>query len=115
MAILFIIGLVLGAVLIIFAAQNVTPITVAFLAWRFEGSLALILALAVTGGILVCAFLSLPDVIRKRFYISRLKRANDALKEEIVRKEAEVESEKSKLDANNAYLDGLEKGRIEAI
>ncbi len=109
MIILFIIGLVLGAFVIIFAAQNVTSITVVFLAWKFEGSLALILVLAVVSGILICSFLSLPDIIRKRFQISRLRDKNEELKEELTHKEVEVEVEKAKLEANNAYLDTLEK------
>jgi len=113
MIILFIIGLVLGALVIIFAAQNIVPVTVVFLSWRFDGSLALILALAVVSGILICAFLSMPDAIRKRFQISKLVRENEALRDELAHKEVEVESEKSKVDANNAYLDGLEEARTE--
>ena len=109
MILLFILGLLIGALVIIFAAQNVGTVAVAFLAWRFEGSLALILAFAVISGILICAFLSLPDVIRKRFQISRLSDKNQKLKQELEDKKMEVESEKSKLDANNAYLDDLEK------
>ena len=110
MIISLIIGLVLGATAIIFAAQNITTVSVVFLAWQFQGSLALILVLAVVSGILICSFLSLPDVIRKRFQISRLKDDNDKLKDSLVRKDIEVESEKSKLDANNAYIDGLREG-----
>ncbi len=108
MIILFILGLLLGGAVIIFAAQNITPVSVVFFAWTFQGSLALVLTLAVVSGILICAFLSLPDVIRKRFIISRLHNKNVMLKEELVKKEVEVEVEKAKLDANNAYLDKLD-------
>ena len=107
--ILLIIGLILGAVTIIFAAQNTAPITVSFLTWQFHGPLALVIALAVISGILICAFLSWPDTIRKRFIISKLRNKNEELKEEIVNKENEVEAEKSKVAATNAYLDSLEK------
>lgn len=109
MILLLIIGLLLGAAAIIFAAQNTAVITVMFFAWQFTGPLALIIVLALVAGILICAFLSWPDVIRKRFMISRLKNKNEELKEEIVNKEIEVEAEKSKVAATNAYLDNLEK------
>lgn len=109
MIILFIIGLILGAFAIIFAAQNVTAITVVFLAWRFEGSLALILAMAVASGVLICALLSWPDVIRKRFQIAKLREEKQGLKDELAYKEKEVEEERSKLVANNAYIDGVEE------
>jgi len=103
-----ILGLILGAVVIIFAAQNLAVVTVNFLAWTFQGSLALILVIAVVIGILICAFVSLPDSWRKRFAISRLESENEDLREELDHKEDQVETEKSKLAATNAYIDGLE-------
>lgn len=114
MFIFLILGLLLGAAVIIFALQNVTPITVVFLGWQFHGSLALILVLAVASGILIYALFSLPEVIRKRFVISKLNNDKEKLKDELVDKKIEVEVEKAKVDANNGYLDSLEKSpRIE--
>ncbi len=91
-----------------FALQNITPVTVMFFSWHIEGSLAFIILLAVACGILFSALLSLPDLVKKSFAISKLKKHNNALKDELVTKEMQVEAEKSKLDANNAYLDDLE-------
>ncbi|MDB5239074.1 MAG: hypothetical protein JWO00_409 [Candidatus Parcubacteria bacterium] len=109
MIIFFIIGIVLGAFVVIFALQNITPVTVMFFDWQIQGSLAFILILAVAIGLLISALLSLPDIFRKSFMISKLKKHNEKLKDELVTKEIEVETEKSKLDANNAYIDDLEK------
>lgn len=109
MIIFLLIGLLLGAFVVIFALQNLTTITVVFLAWQFEGSLALILVLAVFTGIVMSSLLSLPGVIKKSFQISSLRRHNDKLKSEIIHKSIEIDSEKSKVVANNAYLDDLEK------
>ncbi|MES2471115.1 MAG: LapA family protein [Patescibacteria group bacterium] len=109
MLIFLIIGLLLGALVVIFALQNITTVTVAFLAWQFEGSLALILVLAVVAGILISSLLSVPNVIKKSLQLSKLKKHNANLKDELVNKEKEVSVEKNKLDANNAYIDDLEK------
>lgn len=109
MILLLIVGLLLGAVSVIFAAQNTATVAVTFFAWQFQGPLALIIVLALVAGILICAFLSWPDAIRKRIAIYSLKNKNEDLKEEIAQKEIEVEEEKSKVAATNAYLDGLEK------
>jgi uncharacterized integral membrane protein len=109
MIIFLILGLLLGGLVIIFTFQNMTDVTVMFLSWSFEGSLALILALAVLSGILIASFLSLPDVFRRKFQVSKLKRHNEVLKEELAHKEVEVVEEKSKAAATNAYLDELEK------
>lgn len=103
-----ILGLLLGAVTVIFALQNLATITVVFLNWQIEGSLALIIILAVAMGILLSILLSVPSMIDKRLKISRLKSHNELLKEELINKEVQVAEEKSKVDANNAYLDDLE-------
>lgn len=107
MIIFLLVGLLLGALVVIFALQNLATVSVAFFAWHFEGSLALIIVIAVICGILISWLLSLPDFIRRRFQISKLKDTNTQLKDELIQKEGEVESEKSKLAANNAYLDDL--------
>ncbi len=109
MIIPLVMGLVLGAMTVIFALQNVTPITVVFMSWRIEGSLALILIITMLAGVAFSLLMSLPGLIKKSFQISGLKKQNRVVKEELENKKIEVESEKSKLAANNAYLDDLEK------
>jgi uncharacterized integral membrane protein len=109
MIIFLALGLLLGGLTVIFALQNVTPITVTFLAWQIEGSLAVVLILAVLSGMLISSLFSLPGLIKKSFQISRLRKNNNKLKDELITKEKEVESEKAKVVANNAYLDDLEK------
>jgi putative membrane protein len=102
-------GLVLGAIVIIFALQNSVTITVSFLVWQFEGPLTFILLAAVASGLLISSFLSLPDYFRQALRISKLKNKNIDLQDTLVKKEREVEEEKSKLDATNAYIDDFEK------
>ncbi|MEN9604755.1 MAG: hypothetical protein RJB39_440 [Candidatus Parcubacteria bacterium] len=64
MIIFLIFGLILGALAVIFALQNIVPITVTFLFWQINGSLALILLMAVLMGVLVCGLLSIPEMMR---------------------------------------------------
>lgn len=109
MIIFLIVGLLLGAAVVVFAMQNITPVTVMFLTWKLEGSIAFILILAVLVGALISVLILIPSLIKRNFQISRLKNQHNVLKEELVNKKIEVESEKSKLAANNAYLDDLEK------
>jgi uncharacterized integral membrane protein len=40
-------------VMVIFSVQNAAPVAVAFLSWKFEASLAVIIVLAVVTGILI--------------------------------------------------------------
>lgn len=83
MIISLILGLILGAVAVIFALQNITVITVAFLAWQIHGSLALILILAVLAGIIISLLISIPEVIRSSFTISSLRKQNKKLAEDL--------------------------------
>lgn len=73
MIIFLIFGLILGALSVIFALQNIVPITVTFFAWQVEGSLSLILLLALLTGVIICGLLSIPEVIRNHIRFTTLK------------------------------------------
>ncbi len=111
MILLLIIGLFIGGAAVVFAFQNITTITVSFLSWQLEGTLAVIILLAIASGVLFGALVLLPGTIKKDFQISSLKKQNSKLEKELADKKNEVESEKSKLVANNAYLDDLENAK----
>ncbi len=83
MLLFLILGLLLGAVTVIFALQNISEITVTFFAWQVHGSLALVLLLAVASGILVCILISLPEVISTSFEIARLRKQNKKNEDEL--------------------------------
>jgi|GEM_PF-1916162 len=86
MFIFLIIGLLVGALVIIFAVQNIATVDAVFLTWHFEGSLALILVLAVVAGMIISSLLSLPDSFKKKFQISKLKDTNVKLQDELITK-----------------------------
>ncbi len=89
MIILFIVGLLLGAVSVIFALQNIAIITVNFFSWHFTGSLAFVLLLAITSGVLIAILLLLPEFIENYFKNKNLKKENKDLTEEL-RKQKEL-------------------------
>ena len=65
MQLFLILGLLVAIVAVVFALQNSTPITVSLLVWRFEGSLALVLLIALTLGVITSLLVSAPTVIRR--------------------------------------------------
>jgi len=89
MIILFIFGLLLGALTVIFALQNIDIITVTFFSWHMTGSLALILLLTIGAGVLVTAMLLLPESIKNYFKVKKLEKQNKNLEEEL-RKQKEL-------------------------
>ncbi len=65
MQIFLVVALIIAILAVIFALQNPMPITVSLLAWQFEGSLALVLLIALTLGVLISLLVSVPTVIRR--------------------------------------------------
>ncbi|MES2436628.1 MAG: LapA family protein [Patescibacteria group bacterium] len=80
-----VLGLLLGAVAVIFALQNLTTISIAFLGWNLEGSLALVLVLAMVAGVLISILVSIPEFIKTQMKLSALKKQNKRLEEEVLR------------------------------
>jgi uncharacterized integral membrane protein len=77
-----ILGFVLGAATIIFALQNTDIVSLTFLGWQFESSLALLILLASSIGLLLGMLFSLPSLIRRSFDIRNLRRENQGLRDE---------------------------------
>lgn len=73
----------MGAVSVIFALQNNFPVTVRFLGSDFTSSLAVITVLSILAGIIITMLFSLPGAIRNAFLISRLKKDNKKLLDEL--------------------------------
>ena len=70
----------LGAVS--FALQNSVPVTVNFLFFRFDSSLAMVLLMAFGGGVLAAGLLSWPLVLRERWTAARERKRASASEEE---------------------------------
>ena len=64
---------------VIFAMQNNVPVTVNFLLWRFDSSLALVLLVALALGAIIVALLTTPATIRRQWQLMRQKRRIDEL------------------------------------
>lgn len=65
MLLLLILGLVLAILIVTFIFQNTSPVIVHFLAWHFQGSLALVLLLTVIFSIIISLLVAIPLLIRK--------------------------------------------------
>lgn len=112
MIILFIVGIVLGVVAVIFALQNVAVITVTFFSWELTGSLALILLLAITTGVLIAILLLLPEFINNFFKYRNLKKGNKKLEEEL-RKQKELTTFAKVTPPTEEQIARIEQGAID--
>jgi uncharacterized integral membrane protein len=62
--ILFVVILIVAA-LVIFSVQNANPVTVSFVLWQFNASLAVVVFLALVAGVIIMAVISLGMRLRK--------------------------------------------------
>ena len=77
-----ILGFLLGVTTIIFALQNPAMVSLTFLQWGFESSLAAVILLATGSGLILGVLFSLPSLIRKSLVIRSLRKENQGLRDE---------------------------------
>jgi uncharacterized integral membrane protein len=71
MRLAIILGIVIAIAAVAFALQNNVPVTVTFLVWRFDSSLAMVLLLALGIGAIIAALVSTPSAFKSRWTLSR--------------------------------------------
>ncbi len=74
MRIYLILALILAIIVTIFAIQNTEPIDVSFLTFELNGSLALVLLITLSLGIIIGILVSAPSSFRRRMEIGGLKK-----------------------------------------
>ncbi len=79
-------ALAISLVAVVFALQNIGPVTVTFLNMQFEGSLALVLFVAFVAGALVSFLASVPTLVKNHWAVRDLRRQVAALDDELARK-----------------------------
>lgn len=70
----FMLALLIAIALVLFAVQNSTLVTLSFLTFHFQGSLAFILVLVFAGGFLTGVLFSIPSILRRGRSIREHKR-----------------------------------------
>lgn len=112
MIILFILGLLLGGVAVIFALENMAVITVTFFHSQITGSLALILILAICSGVLVTLLLLLPESIGNYFKYKKLTTEVEKLQEEL-RKQKTLTAFAKTTPPTPEAIEHIEKGAVQ--
>ena len=83
MLILVIVALLIAIFAVIFALQNTIMVTVTFLFWQFNGSLALILLVTLAVGAVVTFLAYLPALIRNHRSVRKLRRQATTLEKDL--------------------------------
>jgi uncharacterized integral membrane protein len=80
MILLLAVALIVSILAGVFALQNAIPITVSFLLWKIDGSLALVLLITFALGCLVSFLVLIPSMVRRRRALSQQQRKIAELK-----------------------------------
>jgi putative membrane protein len=97
MQILLIFSFVIAFFAILFAIQNTTVIPIRFLIWETEGSLALILFIALVAGALISYLTTAPGQIRQRMTISGQRKRITEVEGQLTSTQDELQQAQSKL------------------
>ena len=97
MQLIVILGIIVAIGGVSFALQNTVPVTVTFLVWRFDSSLAMVLLLSLALGALIVALVSTPATLKAQWAAARLRKqldtaqsANQALEKRISQLEGKL-------------------------
>jgi uncharacterized integral membrane protein len=88
MQLVLVLGIVFAIVAVLFALQNNVPVAVTLAVWHFEGSLALVLLMALGLGVLITGLVSSPAVIHRQWLATRLRRRVADLERQIAESQA---------------------------
>lgn len=107
MQIFLIFSFLIAFVAILFAIQNTEIVSIRFLIWETEGSLALILFIALLAGALISYLATTPGQIRHRMTIS-------SQRKRIAEVESQLASTQDELNAAQGKLEEIEEEKLAA-
>lgn len=97
MPLLLIFSLVIAFLAILFAIQNTTVTPIRFLFWETEGSLALVLFIALVAGALISYLATAPGQIKQRMTISNQRKRIAEVEGQLTSTQEELQGSKEQL------------------
>ena len=97
MQILLIFSFVIAFFAILFAIQNTSVITIRFLIWETEGSLALVLFIALLAGALISYLATAPGQIKQRMTISNQRKRIAEVEGQLISTQEKLQGTKEQL------------------
>ncbi len=98
MRIFLLIALLIALIAVIFALQNTQVVSINFLAWTFQGSIALEMIVTLIAGVLVGILAMLPGSIRNQLQISSKKKEQAVLEVSLSQAQQQVAVLRKQLD-----------------
>lgn len=91
MQVFLVFALLISLFAVVFAVQNTAMVTVSFLMWDFDNSLAVVILLTVFTGVLISILMSLPGWIKNRVYLMSVRKKNKDLETKLTKQEEKLQ------------------------
>lgn len=87
MQVFLVFALLLSLFAVVFAVQNTAIVTVSFLMWDFDNSLAVVILLTIFTGVLISILMSLPGWVKSRVHLMNVRKKNKDLETKLTKQE----------------------------
>lgn len=106
MQIFLVLALIIALVAVVFTIQNTALVTVTFLVWDLEHSLAFVVLLAILAGVLISQFVAMPGKLKRKLEITnQLKKIKD-METELMSSKVKLEALKQEVEIYRSKLEG---------
>jgi len=92
MQVFLVFALLISLFAVVFAVQNTAMVTVSFLMWDFDNSLAVVILLTIFTGVLISILMSLPGWIKNRVYLMNLRKKNKDLETKLTKQDEKLQT-----------------------
>ena len=104
MQIFLVFALIIALVAVVFTIQNTAAVTVTFLVWQLNHSLAFIFLLAILAGVLISQFVSVPNKFKRTMENSNQKKKIKDLDTELMSTRVRLEAMKQEVEVYRGQL-----------
>jgi putative membrane protein len=98
MQVFLVFALLIALVAVVFAVQNTAIVTVSFLVWNFNNSLAVIILLTIFTGVLISILMSAPGWIKNRLSLANLRKKNKELETKLKKEQENFQAAQQELE-----------------
>lgn len=98
MQVFLVFALLIALVAVVFAVQNTAMVTISFLVWDFNNSLAIIILLTIFTGVLISILMSTPGWVKNRFTLSSLRKKVKELDTKLSKTETQYQAALQELE-----------------
>ena len=105
MQIFLVLALIIALIAVVFTIQNTALVTVTFLFWDINQSLAFVVLLAILSGVLISQFVSVPGKVKRTMENNNQKKKIKELDTELMSTKVRLEALKQELEIYHNQVD----------